>query len=126
MIPLRLVVDTRILVSATLNPDGLVLLLAIIKPTRLYVSNAILREYRGGLSRPEFQIRKGARRQLLDLMGTRAHLVNLARAIQVAHGSADDEFIEGADAARAGCVVRERVTLSGRTRRPSHFVCSSV
>jgi hypothetical protein len=39
MIPLRLVIDTNILVSAALKPDGLqrtVLVLAITKPARLY------------------------------------------------------------------------------------------
>ena len=70
MIPLRLVVDTNIVVSATLKPNGLqrtVLLLAITKPARLYVSNAIFGEYRDVLSRAEFQIPKGLRQQLLDL-----------------------------------------------------------
>ena len=44
MIPLRLVIDTNIVVSAALKPDGLqrtVFLLAITKPARLYVSDAI-------------------------------------------------------------------------------------
>ncbi len=39
MIPLRLVIDTNILVSAALKPDGLqrtVLVLAITKPARLF------------------------------------------------------------------------------------------
>jgi len=61
MIPLRLVVDTNIVVSAALKPDGLqrtVLLLAITKPAQLYVSPVILTEYRDVLSRPELQIRK--------------------------------------------------------------------
>jgi uncharacterized protein len=43
MIPLRLVVDTNIVVSAALKPDGLQrtdLLLAIARPARLYVSSA--------------------------------------------------------------------------------------
>ena len=47
MIPLRLVLDTNIVVSAALEPDGLqrtVLLLAITKPARLYVSDEILAE----------------------------------------------------------------------------------
>src|SRR5215472_11305369 len=112
MIPLRLVVDTNILVSAALKPDGLqrtVLLLAIIKPARLYLSNAILSDYRDVLSRPEFQIRKGARRQLLDLIGKRAHLVNPVRAIHVANDPADDKFIECADAARADYLVTGNV-----------------
>lgn len=49
MIPLRLVVDTNILVSAALKPDGLqrtVLVLATTKPAHLYVTGAILAEYR--------------------------------------------------------------------------------
>jgi len=112
MIPLRLVVDTNIVVSAALRPDGLqrtVLLLAIIKPARLYVSNAILTEYRDVLSRPEFQIRKGLRQQLLDLIGKRAHLVCPVRAIQVANDPEDDKFIECADAARADYLVTGNV-----------------
>ena len=112
MIPLRLVVDTNIVVSAALKPDGLqrtVLLLAIIKPARPYVSSAILIEYRDVLSRPEFQIRKGLRQQLLDMIGKRAHLVNPVRAIQVANDPQDDKFIECADAARADYLVTGNV-----------------
>jgi uncharacterized protein len=108
MIPLRLVVDTNIVVSAALKPVGLqrtVLVLAIIKPARLYVSNQILTEYRDVLSRPESQIRKGLRPQLLDLIRKRAHLVNPVRAIQVAGDPEDDKFIECADAARADYFV---------------------
>jgi putative PIN family toxin of toxin-antitoxin system len=108
MILLRLVVDTNILVSAALKPDGLqrtVLLLAITKPARLYVSNAILTEYQDVLSRPEFQIRKSLRQQFLDMIRKRAHLVNPVRAIQVANDPEDDKFIECADAARADYLV---------------------
>jgi predicted nucleic acid-binding protein len=60
MIPLRLVIDTNIVVSAALKPAGLqrtVLLLAITKPARLYVSDPVL------ASRPELKIRKGLQRQ---------------------------------------------------------------
>ena len=49
MIPLRLVVDTNIVVSAALKPEGLqrtVLLLALTKPARLYVSRPIFEEYK--------------------------------------------------------------------------------
>jgi predicted nucleic acid-binding protein len=54
MIPLRLVIDTNIVVSAALRPDGsqrTVLLLALTKPARMYVSEAIVAEYRGRSSR---------------------------------------------------------------------------
>ena len=108
MIPLRLVVDTNIVVSAALKPDGLqrtVLLLAITKPARLYVSNAIFGEYRDVLSRAEFQIRKGLRQQLLDLIRKQAHLVNPVRTVQVTNDPEDNIFIECADAARADYLV---------------------
>jgi uncharacterized protein len=112
MIPLRLVVDTNIVVSAALRPDGLqrtVLLLAITKPARLYISSAILTEYREVLARPEFQIRKGLQRQLVDLIRNRAHLVDPVRTIQVANDPEDDIFVECADAARADYLVTGNV-----------------
>jgi len=49
MFPLRLVIDTNVLVSAGLKPTGLqrtVLLLALTKPARLYVSPPIQEEYK--------------------------------------------------------------------------------
>jgi putative PIN family toxin of toxin-antitoxin system len=104
MIPLRLVVDTNIVVSAALKPEGLqriVFLLAITKPARLYVSAAIFAEYRDVLSRLELQIRRGLRQQLLQLIGKRAHWVVPARRLQVAKDPDDNIFLECADAARA-------------------------
>ena len=62
MLPLRLVIDTNVLISAAIKPAGLqrtVLLLAITKPARLYVSRPILEEYSEVLARPELRIRKG-------------------------------------------------------------------
>jgi putative PIN family toxin of toxin-antitoxin system len=112
MISLRLVVDTNIVVSAALKPHGLertVLLLAITKPARLYVSDAVLTEYRVVLSRPEFQIRKGLRQQLFDLIRKRAHLVDPARTVQAANDPADNIFMECADAARADYLVTGNV-----------------
>jgi len=75
MIALRLVVDTNIVVSAALKPDGLqrtVLLLAVTRPARLYVTHAVLAEYREVLARPEFKIRKGLRQQFVQLLTNRA------------------------------------------------------
>ena len=56
MIPLRIVLDTNILVSAAQKPDGLqrtVFVLAITPPARLYVSDAICAEYRAVRARPK-------------------------------------------------------------------------
>ncbi len=75
MIPLRLVVDTNVVVSAALKPDGLqrtVLVLALTRPARLYVSTAILAKYREVLARPELKIRNGLRLQLLQLIASRS------------------------------------------------------
>ena len=55
MIPLRLVIDTNVVVSAVLNPEGLqrtVFLLATTKPSRWYVSDPIMGEYSAVLARP--------------------------------------------------------------------------
>jgi uncharacterized protein len=108
MIPLRLVVDTNIVVSAALKPDGLqrtVLLLAMTKPARLYVSDAILSEYREVLWRPELRIRKGLRRQLLQLIRNHSQLLIPPRLLRVTKDPDDDKFLECADAARADYLV---------------------
>jgi len=112
MIPLRLVVDTNIIVSAALKPEGLqrtVLLLALTKPARLFVSVPIFEEYRVVLSRPEFQIRKGLRQQFLRLIENRARLVVPARQLQVAADPGDNVFLECADAARADYLITANV-----------------
>jgi uncharacterized protein len=108
MIPLRLVVDTNIIVSAALKPDGLqrtVLVLAMTKPARLYVTRAILAEYREVLGRPEFKIRRGLQRQLLDLIKNHAQVVHPARALQVAKDPDDNQFLECAEASRADYLI---------------------
>jgi len=108
MIPLRLVIDTNILVSAALKTDGLqrtVLVLAMTRPARLYVSKAILAEYREVLSRPELKIRRGLRQQLLQLMKNHAQLVNPAGALLAAKDPDDNKFLECADAARVDYLI---------------------
>jgi putative PIN family toxin of toxin-antitoxin system len=108
MIPLRLVVDTNIVVSAALKPDGLqrtVLLLAMTKPARLYVSDAILSEYREVFRRPELRIRKGLRRQLLQFIRNHSQLLIPPRLLRVTKDPDDDKFLECADAARADYLV---------------------
>jgi putative PIN family toxin of toxin-antitoxin system len=108
MLALRLVVDTNILISAALKPDGLqrtVILLATTRPAKLYISAAILSEYRDVLSRPEFGIRKGLQQQLLTLIKNRARLVPRSRPLQVASDPDDNIFLECADAARADYLI---------------------
>lgn len=108
MIPLRLVLDTNIIVSADIKPAGLqrtIFLLALTKPARLYVSRPILTEYAAVLARPEFKIRKGPRRQLLDLISNNSQIVVPSRLPLIAGDAADNVFVECADAARADFLV---------------------
>ena len=115
MLPLRLALDTNLLVSAVLQPEGLprtVLLLALTKPARLYVSDAILSEYGDVLSRPELDIRKGLRRQFLQIVENRARRISPARLPLVTSDPDDNIFLECADAARADYLV---------TGNPRHF-----
>src|SRR5271163_4420133 len=108
MLPLRLVIDTNVLISAAMKPAGLqrtVLLIALTKPARLYVSRPILQEYGLVLSRAELRIRKGVRLQLLQLIKNRSYTVVPARRLEVARDAADNIFLECADAARADYLV---------------------
>jgi len=102
------VIDTNIIVSAALKPGGLqraVLPLAITKPARLYVSDAIVEEYREVLARPELKIRRGLLQQLLQLIRSHAHFITPTRPLQVARDPEDNTFLECADTARADYLV---------------------
>jgi putative PIN family toxin of toxin-antitoxin system len=108
MLPLRLVIDTNVVVSAALNPEGLqrtTLLLAITKPAHLYVSEAILEEYAGVLSRPHLHIRRGVRQQLFQLIKNHSHIAARSRRLEVCSDPDDNIFIECADAARADYLI---------------------
>jgi len=108
MLPLRLVLDTNIVVSAALKPEGLqrtVFLLAITKPARLYVSEPILTEYRTVLARTELRIRRGLQLQYLELIENRARVVRPSRLVRAASDAGDDMFLECADEARADYLI---------------------
>ena len=108
MLPLRLVIDTNVVISAALKPAGAqrtVFLLTITKPARWYVSTPILEEYREVLSRPELQIRRGLRQQFLQLIKNHSYIVAPARHLEVTPDPDDNMFLECADAARADYLV---------------------
>jgi putative PIN family toxin of toxin-antitoxin system len=108
MIPLRLVIDTNVVVSAALEPEGLqrtVLLLAMTKSVRWYVSEAIVAEYALVLARPELKIRRSSRQQLLQLIKNHARVVVPSRMAQITSDPDDNIFVECADAARADYLV---------------------
>jgi putative PIN family toxin of toxin-antitoxin system len=108
MFPLRLVLDTNIVVSAPLKPEGeqrSVFLLAITKPARWYVSPPVFSEYRTVLSRREPRIRKGLRQQFLQLIQKHTYVVSPYRRLQITTDPGDNILLECADAARADYLV---------------------
>jgi putative PIN family toxin of toxin-antitoxin system len=108
MLSLRLVIDTNVLVSAALNPEGLertTLVLAVTKPAHLYASLPILEEYAGVLSRPHLHIRRGDRSRLLQLIKNRCHIVTPTRRLGGCSDPDDNKFLECADAARADYLI---------------------
>ena len=108
MLPLRLVIDTNVLVSAALNLDGLertTIMLAITKPARLYLSPPILEEYAGVLARPHLKIRKSVRLQLLQLIKNSGHIVSPSRRLDVCGDPDDNTFLECADKAGADYLI---------------------
>ena len=108
MLPLRLVLDTNVLISAAIKPSGLqrtVLVPAITRPARLYVSPVVLQEYGHVLARPELRIRKGLQHQLLQLIRNHSSVVSPTRRLEVTKDPADNIFLECADRARADYLV---------------------
>ena len=108
MIPLRVVIDTNVVVSAALKPDGLqrtVFLLATTKPARWYVSEPIMKEYAAVLARPELKIRKSLRLQFIQLIKNHTYSVTPSQLPQLTTDPDDNIFLECADAARADYLV---------------------
>lgn len=108
MVALRLVIDTNALISTAIKPSGLqrtVLLLALTKPARLYVSRPILEEYAEVLARPTLRISKGLRQQFLKLIKNRSHTMVPLLRLDVAHDPDDNIFLECADVAGADYLV---------------------
>jgi len=127
MLLLRLVLDTNVVVSAALKPEGLqrtVLLLALSKPARLYVSAAILTEYKTVLSRPELQIRKGLRHRVLQLIANRAHRVSPVTRLAVTVDPGDNIFLECADSARADYLITGNQRHFPRFWKPTKIISS--
>jgi putative PIN family toxin of toxin-antitoxin system len=127
MLNLRLVVDTNIVVSAALKPRGLqrvVLILAVTKPARLYVSQPILDEYSELLASSTLQIRKGIRTQILQMIRNRSFPVSTQRRLEVASDPDDNIFLECAEAARADYLITGNLKHFPRFWRSTKVVSS--
>lgn len=108
MLPLRIVLDTNVVVSALLNSDGLersVLLLALTPPAKLFVSGAILAEYGLVLRRPRLKIDPARTDELLSLINELATTVTPAQRVVAATDQSDNKFLECVQAAGADYLV---------------------
>jgi putative PIN family toxin of toxin-antitoxin system len=113
------VLDTNVVVSAHLNPDGyerFVLDLGIARKIQIYVSANILDEYRGVLRREKFGIDPELVDASLGLIMRSASMVQPARRVGVAKDQEDNKFLECADESGADYLV------TGNKRHfPKHF-----
>jgi uncharacterized protein len=105
---IRVVLDTNVVVSAHLNGDGYeryVLDLALAGKLRLAVSEAILDEYAGVLSRPKFAIGSKQVAISMRLLRSSARIVCPRHELRVAHDPDDNRFLECAEEAKADYLV---------------------
>jgi putative PIN family toxin of toxin-antitoxin system len=108
MLSLKLVLDTNVVVSAILKPDGLErasLVFALTAPARLYGSREILEEYVRVLRRPQLKLSDSRIVEVLHLLESRVLLVTPSRRIQVTPDPDDNIFLECAEEARADYLV---------------------
>jgi putative PIN family toxin of toxin-antitoxin system len=96
----RLVLDTNVLVSAMLFPNGnesMVLRLALSDAFELGVSAAILNEYREVLERPRFKLSRIRIDALFSQLKTHARLIHPTNAVTASPDEADNRFLECAE-----------------------------
>ena len=123
MAHLRTVLDTNVVVSAHLNPDGFerrVLRLGLARQIQIYLSADIFEEYKDVLYREKFGINPEKVAESLRSIRKAAILVHPRRTLSVSHDPDDNKFLECADAARADYLVtgnkRHFPNTFGKTR----------
>jgi len=108
VLPLKLVIDTNVVVSGALKPNGLertALVFALTRPATLFVSEEILAEYKEVLSRPELRISANERKKLLNVISEHSRMVVPERKLAVCRDPDDDIFLECAETARADYMI---------------------
>jgi putative PIN family toxin of toxin-antitoxin system len=107
MIP-RVVLDTNVVVSALLKPQGSedqVLRLALAGRLLLCVSPQVLAEYGRVLSSPKFKFQPGEVATALRQLEKAGSLFRPARILEISGHEPDNRFYECADAAQAAFLV---------------------
>ena len=104
----RVVLDTNILVSALLKPQGLedqVLRLALSGKVELYTSSAVLAEYTLVLPRPKLKLRPLEIERALTELRKASKIVHPHRTLAIAGHEPDNRFLECADRAIADFLI---------------------
>lgn len=105
---IRVVLDTNVIVSATLKSQGLeaaVLMLELKQVVELCVSEAILAEYQGVLSRPKFKHHPKQISKLLSQFKSHSAHFQPNQTIAVCSDGPDNRLLECAETARADFLV---------------------
>ena len=108
MVRLKVVLDTNIVVSAHLKPDGFersVLILALTDPAGLFVTPEILIEYEEVLRRPKFNINPAQIDESLKHIQARAVIINPTVRVSACSDPDDDKFLECAEDGRVDYLV---------------------
>ena len=115
----RVVLDTNVIVSASLMPDGIqaaVLSLAFHGEIALYLSAPVLSEYEEVLCRPRFKLPPQEIEAVLRDICKAGHFVRPTRTLAISPHESDNRFIECAEAADADYLV----TGNARHFPPTH------
>jgi uncharacterized protein len=105
---IRVVIDTNVVVSAALKPEGVeaaIVAAALGGLLQWSVSNAILAEYEGVLRRPKFSFsRRSIDNRLIEIKRA-AKLVNPLQVIRELTDDPDNRFLECAESAQADFLI---------------------
>src|SRR5262245_57779248 len=106
--PLKLVLDTNLVVSAHINPDGLerlVLNLALASRVEFFITSEIFEEYKEVLGREKFGIEPTLVSESLRLIKQNAGMVKSKAVVTASPDPDDNKFLECAEAAGADYLV---------------------
>jgi putative PIN family toxin of toxin-antitoxin system len=105
----RIVLDTNVLISAALKPQGqqaLVVYLVALGAVELFVSSEVLAEYREVFSRPKFaDLDQAAVSRLLSQVESAATMVTTTARLSISKHEPDNRFYECAEEAAADYIV---------------------
>ena len=105
---LKVVLDTNVVVSAHLNPDGLeriVLNLALSSSVVLFVTTDILNEYRTVLERKKFGLDARLVKESLEILKATAVNIFPRASVSISPDPDDNKFLECAQTAGADYLV---------------------